>query len=772
MTSPLGYIWRHEVMMNEAAAANSDDPTKDEVSPDLFLLLSSVEEKLNTLQSNSNASTQDQALLNDVRQTILYARQSVINGSIHYQKSEIAGDVTTSGDTSPQKESEHALHDSQAALTLLSEVAGELLRGADPPSLLDGIHARLASQFGVEIYIYHQFIEETNRLELSSSTGLQHEVGEKLGEMGFCQAMCGDDAHTCQGLVLEEAQGYASPKTAYIRSLGINAYACFPLYVQGRLVGVLSFGSRQLPRFDKTLMQLIRIICDLVADAIDRKRAERTLAESERHLRNVLDNLFAFVGVLTPEGVLLEANRAPLEAAGISFDDVYGKRFEETYWWNYSPQIKAKIRRAIELSTSGQPQRFDIDAMMASGRFMTIDFMIAPLFDALGKVKYLIPSGVDITERKRTERALRESEERFRHLADAMPQLVWTAGADGTVDYYNERVHEFHGFQRSLDGSWQWSPSLHPEDLERTVEAWQRAVEFGETYQIEHRARMADGSYRWHLSRAFPACDETGQIIRWYGTATDIHENKLAEKALAEAYNELHTLNAGLEERIQERTQELDEVQHKLVDGIEAERMQLAREIHDGPIQELYTLFYRVAGIEASQTPARINEELKDVQEEILQVNNTMRAISQGLLPPLLSHFGLVKTIRSHIDTIEQSHPGFKVQLDLHPESIAPDHRVRLVLFRIYQTSITNIIRHAQANQVTIRYYMQENNYFLEIQDDGVGFKPPGSWMSLAQKGHMGLVSARERAQSVGGTLEIQSKPGEGTLVQVRVPCA
>jgi PAS domain S-box-containing protein len=630
----------------------------------------------------------------------------------------------------------------------------------------------LASQFGVEIYIYHQFDAETNHLEHASSSGLHQEMVERLAEMGFCQAMCGDDAHTCQGLVLQEAQGISDPKTASIRSLGIKAYACFPLHVQGRLVGVLSFGSRHLPRLDDTLLHLIRIICDLVADAIDRKQSEQAVAQSERHLRQVLDNLFAFVGVLTPEGVLLEANRAPLEAAGISFDDVYGKRFEETSWWDYSPQIQAKIRRAIELSASGEPQRFDIAAMMAGGHFMTIDFMIAPMFDSLGKVKFLIPSGVDITERKKTERALRESENRFRHLADAMPQLVWTAGADGTVDYYNERVHEFHGFQQSADGSWHWSPTLHPEDLDRTVEAWQRAIESGQTYQIEHRARMADGSYRWHLSRAFPTRDEAGQIIKWYGTATDIHENKLAEEALAEAYDELHTLNAGLEERIQERTQELAELQHKLVDGIEAERMQLAREIHDGPIQDLYTLFYRIAGIEADQSIERINEELKAVQEEILQVNNTMRAISQGLLPPLLSHFGLEKTIRSHIDHIEKANPDFKVSLDLHPESIAPDHRVRLVLFRIYQTSITNVIRHARAREVTIRYYMQENVYFLEIQDDGMGFEPPGSWMSLAQNGHMGLVSARERAQSVGGTLELQSKPGEGTLVRVRIPCA
>jgi PAS domain S-box-containing protein len=128
--------------------------------------------------------------------------------------------------------------------------------------------------------------------------------------------------------------------------------------------------------------------------------------------------------------------------------------------------------------------------------------------------------------------ALRESEARFRQVANAMPQLVWTAEPDGKVDYYNDRVDEFSGFERAEDGSWRWEPVLHPDDLSRSVERWEGAVRSGTGYEIAHRVLRADGAYRWFLSRAVPVRDASGRIVKWIGTATDIDAQKRAEDAL------------------------------------------------------------------------------------------------------------------------------------------------------------------------------------------------------------------------------------------------
>ncbi|HEX5669057.1 MAG TPA: PAS domain S-box protein, partial [Chitinophagaceae bacterium] len=122
--------------------------------------------------------------------------------------------------------------------------------------------------------------------------------------------------------------------------------------------------------------------------------------------------------------------------------------------------------------------------------------------------------------------------ESFANLANAMPQLVWIAEADGSVFYYNDRISEFKGAERLSNGLWKWQGLLHPDDQLATEMAWQNAVAKGGIYEVEHRVMMRNGQYRWHLSRAFPQKDEVGKVIRWYGTATDVHEQKKVQELL------------------------------------------------------------------------------------------------------------------------------------------------------------------------------------------------------------------------------------------------
>ncbi len=132
----------------------------------------------------------------------------------------------------------------------------------------------------------------------------------------------------------------------------------------------------------------------------------------------------------------------------------------------------------------------------------------------------------DITTRKEAETTLRESESYFRTLAEALPQIVWTAGPDGVVDYYNHRMVTYCGVVREEMYVTGWRTVLHPDDRQVTLDAWEEAVRTGQPYEIEHRVRRADGEYRWHLSRGIPVRDAEGQIVRWFGTATDTHEQK------------------------------------------------------------------------------------------------------------------------------------------------------------------------------------------------------------------------------------------------------
>lgn len=131
-------------------------------------------------------------------------------------------------------------------------------------------------------------------------------------------------------------------------------------------------------------------------------------------------------------------------------------------------------------------------------------------------------------------------------VVDAMPQLVWLADADGRVWYYNDQVRRYCGISQAADGSWSWSPTLHDDDLERTAEVWRAAVDASVPYECEHRVRMADGSFRWHISRALPVRSDDAPDITWFGTATDIHDRAQAEEAARASEARLSQVINGL----------------------------------------------------------------------------------------------------------------------------------------------------------------------------------------------------------------------------------
>jgi PAS domain S-box-containing protein len=173
--------------------------------------------------------------------------------------------------------------------------------------------------------------------------------------------------------------------------------------------------------------------------------------------------------------------------------------------------------------------------------------------DGDGKAVRLIGAHSDVTDQVLAEQALRQSEEEFRTLAEAVPHHVWTARPDGSLNWFNPRVYEYAGSgPGELDGE-KWGGIVHPDDAPVAVAAWTRAVSSGEPYEVEFRVRRADGAYRWFLARAVPARDPQGKIIRWIGTNTDVHDQKLIADELAE-------LNATLAQRVEEKTRERDRI--------------------------------------------------------------------------------------------------------------------------------------------------------------------------------------------------------------------
>ncbi|MCA9166463.1 MAG: PAS domain S-box protein [Planctomycetales bacterium] len=398
----------------------------------------------------------------------------------------------------------------------------------------------------------------------------------------------------------------------------------------------------------------------IARDITERQRAELQVRESEMHLRRILDNLLAFVGVLDLDGTVLQANQTALVAGGLEPADVIGKKFWECSWWSHDPRVAHQLRAACERAARGEVVRYDAVVRMAGDELTMIDFMIGPAVDDQGRITHLIPSGIDIADRKRAEvalqeseafvrsvlessadcvkvlsldgnlvsmnhpgqcameiddfstvcgvewlqfwpeqsrpiveqalqkarqgevgrfqcacptakdtekwwdvvvtpvagpdgepaqlcsisrditemmradQALRESEERFRTMADNIAQFAWMADETGYIFWYNQRWFEFTGTNLEEMQGWGWQQVHHPEHIDRVVRKIKRCFATGEFWEDTFPLRSKDGSYRWFLSRAVPIRNDEGKVVRWFGTNTDVSEQRLADAQLRE----------------------------------------------------------------------------------------------------------------------------------------------------------------------------------------------------------------------------------------------
>lgn len=273
---------------------------------------------------------------------------------------------------------------------------------------------------------------------------------------------------------------------------------------------------------------------------------------------------------------------------------------------------------------------------------------------------------------------------------------------------------------------------------------------------------------------SYKAIIETGFVRPYNLLFRDlVAANDKLEERVRERTQELLGANQELINEIQERQSiqaELSEVKSRLIDNSEAERLALAQELHDGPMQDLYGLAYRLEMLRDDLPEEEKATLLGSVKVTLEEVIGALRVTASELRPPALDSFGLEKAIRSHIEKFSRSQPELEIHLDVEKDGQTLPERTRLALYRIYQVALTNVIRHARASRVDIRLHLSNHSVVLEVQDNGCGFALPERWVELARSDHLGLVGALERAEAAGGTLEVESGPGEGTLLRVTLP--
>lgn len=353
----------------------------------------------------------------------------------------------------------------------------------------------------------------------------------------------------------------------------------------------------------------------------------------------------------------------------------------------------------------------------------------------------------EITERLSAKQALEMSEARFRSIFESVTVGVKVLDLEGNILQTNYAFQSMLGYtEEDLAGN-PFYKFLHPDDVRQATKLFQDVKTSGTSYfRFEHRTINRD------------------QSIVWVKTVfTVIKRGNDSDKS---------DLVVGIVENITEQKRlelEMTELNSRLQNSMELERLRLAQELHDNPMQSLYSAIYRIEELRGTAEP-KLKDALGDVKQHIQNVLQDLRATAKELRPPTIFNFGLENAIRSHANDILEKHPSLNIYLSLaHDRQMLPE-KVRLALFRIFQQSIANVIRHSKATEVHVRFSFDAEEAHLEITDNGRGFEVPSNWIDFVRQGHYGLAGAAERANTLGGVFKVKSKPGNSTTIQVTIP--
>jgi len=363
------------------------------------------------------------------------------------------------------------------------------------------------------------------------------------------------------------------------------------------------------------------------------------------------------------------------------------------------------------------------------------------------------------TRRSRVERALRESEERFRLMVDRAPVMIWTARADTTLDYLNGTCVEFTGLPMEKLRDEGWLDAVHPDDRDYCTGIYSPAFEARTPFHMEYRVRRADGAYRWLLASGVPRYGPNGTYTGYVGCDIDITERRYAEDRIRES-------RAALE--VSHR--EIRQMAGRLIEAQDAERARVARDLHDDVSQQLAGLSIALSSLKRRMDEPHVGDglqtDLRSLQQRTTTLAQDVRHLSHDLHPTVLQHAGLVAALASHCAELERSH-GTVITCSAEEDFASITSEAALCLYRIAQEALRNVIAHARARRTDVRLLRTGDSVELTITDDGQGFDVT---RALERGKGLGLVSITERIRFVGGTVSIVAEANKGTRLQVRVP--
>jgi PAS domain S-box-containing protein len=478
--------------------------------------------------------------------------------------------------------------------------------------------------------------------------------------------------------------------------------------------------------------------------------AEEALRKSEARFRALSETSPLGVSVISTEGKVIYTNRAYEEILGYEPDGLLGQPATSLY---YDAADREVVLAALE--ENGRLSHYDTRFRRKDGSQVWVSINKSHI--DFGGRPAIIGIIQDATERKSAELALKKSEERFRTSLDSLAEAFVMYSAvrkDGKIvdlryEYVNSEACKFHKLTREeMVGHTilQIIPAVKETGL---FDQYLQVIETGQPLKgrrfIPHkeggRSRV-QGVFDYRVSKF-----GDGMII----TANDVTEQV--------------RLEAEHHKNIQEQ-----ELQRRLMDYRDQERQAIARELHDGPVQDLSSLLFTIQLVKEVSKDPSMQSELENIAEGVRTSVQNLRDMINLIRPPSLIRFGLAKAVSVSLEDYRERHSEIEFNTSLENDQNCLPEPARLGMFRIFQEALTNISKHAHAKRVEVSLHCEDHQVVMEIQDDGDGFQLSENLLDYSSQGHFGLIGMKERADAAGGKFQVTSAPGKGTNIRVIVP--
>jgi PAS domain S-box-containing protein len=354
-----------------------------------------------------------------------------------------------------------------------------------------------------------------------------------------------------------------------------------------------------------------------------------------------------------------------------------------------------------------------------------------------------------------------ESERRYRHLAEAIPHIVWTATAEGAIEYFNRRWFEATGLGESVSLRDGWTLVVHPEDAQRSMVQWKDGLALGSPFQMELRLRKANESYCWYLNRALPEKDVNGRVLRWVGTLTDIDEEKRAHHELQGA--------------IRLRDEFMSVASHELRTPLSALQLQLQsleRLLLDTHLESANG---RVA--KKLSTAVRQAERLARLIDSLLDVAR----IARGVLLLQFEEFDLTDAVRDVVERFRDEASALGCEISVASTTPIVGWWDRLRIEQVITNLLSNSLKYGPGKPIVISCEASGGLATIAVQDEGIGIEPEklhrifDRFERAVPSQHygglgLGLYIVRQIVEAHGGSVEVESRPGAGARFEIKLP--